>query len=255
MTETYVDMLKQELLDRKERSSLYSERAFARDLKVSSGFISLLFNGKRFLSPRTAVRFVESLNWSEIKSQKFMQSVQDSQLVQNASKSKPVHKIEDHELDLDQFRLIANLKHFVILEFIQSREKTNLQDIHKKINIENIELEMILKRLLRLGMISKIKSFYKSSDKNRKLKATPSEAIRNFHKNALLCAQKAVDEQAFEKRELKSLIMSVDPDKVHLFKKKISKFFKEFNEKYGNKKGGEVYQMNVQLFSHFKNKE
>lgn len=252
MTADYIDMLKQEFLDRKSRRSQYSERAFARDLDLSSGFISLLFNGKRSLSPRTSLKIVKNLNWSELKTKQFMESVHASQLVENKKEKVIKPAVEDYELELDHFRLVSNVQHFAVLEFIQSRKVASVEMIAEYLGLEKLECEMLLKRLLRLSLIVEDKKGYKTSPKNRKLGGTPSEAIRNYHKQAIKMAHEAVDAQDFSKRELRALTLSIDPKKMKQAKASIDRFIKDFNNKYGNKSGGEIYQLNVQMFSHKK---
>lgn len=254
MTESYVDMLKQEFLDKKSRRPQYSERAFARDLSVSSGFISLLFNGKRSLSPKKGLELVQTLNWSEVKIKKFMGLLQDAQFVASPKRKDITKEIQEQELQLDEFRLISNAYHFIVLGFLQTRKGVEPSEISDYFDLEIIEVEMILKRLYRLGMIELDGMGYKASSKNLKLSSVPSEAVRAYHKQVVDMAYQSIEEQSFEKRELKALILSIDSKKIKQAKKSIATFFKGFNEKFGNKKNGEIYQLNVQLFSHKKEK-
>lgn len=254
MQESYIDMLKEEFLERKKRRPHYSERAFARDLKLSSGFVSLLFNRKRGLSPKTSLDVIKNIGWGEEKSKKFFESVKEEQFVSTKEVSKKVVIQNEYQLAMDEFRLLANINHFVVLEYIQSRSHSSADDILANLNVDKMECELIIERLLRLKMIRKNKDFYEADGVNRKLKATPSEAIRNYHRQALNLAIHAIGEQSFDRRELRALTLSLDPKKIKQAKKAIDRFITNFNKSFGNKKNGEVYQLNTQLFSHKKNK-
>lgn len=258
MDETYIEMLKQEFLDRKQRRSQYSERAFARDLELSSGFISLLFNRKRSLSPRTGLKIVKKLRWSELKTERFLDSVQKAQFFtqkKNDVQKKEREIIPDYEVEMDRFRLISNTHHFSILELIQTRKIKSVDQIIKKLKLQKTECEVVLSRLIRLNLIQFDGKCYTCAKSNRRINGAPSEAIRQYHHQVLELAIDSIESQSFEQRDLKSLTLSLDPQKIKQAKKTLSKFFTDFNKKFGNQENGEIYQLNMQLFSHFKQRE
>ena len=250
MSVTSIEMLKQEFVDRKERRPQYSERAFARDLGLSAGFISLLFNHKRSLSPTMALKISQLLNWSESKSDAFIASVQQAKL--STRKSGDFPKDEDliEELKYDQFRLISNVRHFAVLEFVENRKKATVEKICDYFSIGSAECEIILYRLTRLKMVRQQGNIYVAEPKKRKLKSVPSEAIRSHHSQCLDLAQKALVEQSFEEREFRSLTLSLDPKKIETAKKEMERFLSSFSKKYSTQSRGEVYQVNMQLFTH-----
>jgi transcriptional regulator with XRE-family HTH domain len=53
------------------RKGTYSLRAFARDLSLSPGYLSLVLRGYRRLSLATAYRICEKLGWPQEKSRQF----------------------------------------------------------------------------------------------------------------------------------------------------------------------------------------
>lgn len=67
----YRKLLREELACRMGKNPLYSLRAFARDLKVSSSKISEILNGKQGLSVARALQLVELLGWNEEKANFF----------------------------------------------------------------------------------------------------------------------------------------------------------------------------------------
>ncbi len=80
------EWIKEIYLARKERNPSYSMRAFARDLKVSQAYISLLWNGKRPLSKKVANRMLENLKMPDDEIKKYGAIVED--LKQQFSRSK-----------------------------------------------------------------------------------------------------------------------------------------------------------------------
>jgi len=249
MNETYLDMLKEEYLDRKARSPLYSERAFARDIKLSSGFVSLLFHQKRRLSPKMCLKVLENLNWNEVKSQKFLNLVQKEQLKEVDAKPEGKDNIPSTEIDVDYFRLISNIDHILVLEFIQSRRVKGKEVICDYFGLNNMECDLILKRLERLKLVEFSPKGYSALPEKRKLRGTPSKAIRNYHKGSIQRSLVALDEQDFKKREIRSVSMSMDPKKVSEAKQDVDRFIKKFIKKFGDHSKGEIYQLNLQLFS------
>lgn len=250
----YIDMLKEEYLERKIRRPHYSERAFARDLKLSSSFISLLFNRKRSLSPKTSIEIIKNIGWNDEKIEQFINALKSDQFATSSLSTLDKDYVQ-RDLDLDEFKLISNVKHFAILEFIQSKTGCTPAKIIACIKIEKTECELILNRLLRLNMISKEGAHFYAEDVNRKVHGVPSEAIRNYHRQSINLALESIDEQDFNQRELRSLTLSIDPQKMKLAKKSIDEFITGFNKKFGNKKNGEIYQLNTQLFSHQRKKD
>ena len=251
----YVQMLQEEFEGRKKRRPQYSERAFARDLDLSSGFISLLFNGKRSLSPRTSMTVIEKLNWSEADKKCFIELVQAEQLKKQAPTKSKTKIIETDELEKDHFLFISHLDHFAVLELIQNHEVSSLSYIANKLNVDEESCEEIVDRLFRLGFVEKFENKLVSPQKNRKLRSTPSQAIRNYHRQCLEMAIDSIEEQDFKKRDLRGLTLSIDPKDFPEAQKTIERFFKNFNKKFGNTKNGEIYQFNTQLFSHSQKEE
>lgn len=80
------EWIKEIYLARKERNASYSMRAFARDLKVSQAYISLLWNGKRPLSKKAAMRMLENLKMPADEIEKYGAIVED--LKQQFSRAK-----------------------------------------------------------------------------------------------------------------------------------------------------------------------
>lgn len=248
MSEDCIEMLKQEFVDRRSRRPHYSKRAFARDLGLSSSFLSLLFNKKRILSPKTSFRISKMLNWNEARTSAFLNSAFGKQLHAPQVPTSDKLKVVD-ELEHDRFRLISNPKHFLVLEFLQTRGKSTVDELIDYFSIEKTECEIILYRLLRLDFISEENSFYFASTKHRKVSSVPSESIKSHHEQSLQMAIQALRDQEFNRREFRSLIFNISPSQLSKAKKDIEAFMTRFQKKYSFEEKGEIYQLNIQLFS------
>lgn len=249
----YTEMLKQEYVDRKTRRPAYSERAFARDLKVSPGYVSLLFRGQRALSPAKGFEVAQRLGWPEEKTNLFVSAIQAKNLVSSTTsttkgkrKNGPFAKFE--ELELDSFRFIADLNHLAALTLVQSRDGQSVSSIAKVLAISIVEAELVVSRLKRLGLVAQDKGALKPSKKSVEIKEVSSEAIRSFHRQAIQKGEAAIDEQSVESRNLAALTLSFDMKRMTEAKLFINKFLKAFERKFGNANHGEIYQMNTQFF-------
>lgn len=245
-------MLKQEYMDRKVRRPAYSERAFARDLKVSAGYVSLLFRGQRSLSPAKGLAIAQRLGWSEEKVNQFVASIQKQNLQTSAASSKikstsrPSGKFAD--LELDSFRFIADLNHLAALTLIQSRQGLRSQEVAAVLEVSAVEADLVTARLVRLGLIKQDKQLLRSTKASVEIKDVPSEAIRSLHRQAIQKAEASIEGQPTETRNLAALTLSLDPAKMAGAKLFINRFLKSFEKKFGNADHGEIYQMNTQLF-------
>jgi plasmid maintenance system antidote protein VapI len=79
--------LKREFQWRKEKNPLYSQRAFARDLGLSSGEMSELLAGKRSLTLKKRLRLLDHIELSEQEKKEFLSEVQRERMVYSQSNS------------------------------------------------------------------------------------------------------------------------------------------------------------------------
>lgn len=244
----YLDQLREAYFARKRQNVGYSERAFARDLGISPGYISLVLSGKRRLSLDKAFAIAQRLNWGEIETNQFLEKLQREK-IQGSKGNVGLFLKNDRQLSLDEFNLIADGKHAAILAYLQGHNSASLNQIFKHLGGNRAEIELALKRLLRMRLVSAKKGRYSDCASSHTVKEVSSEAIRRFHREAIANSLVAMDEQPLHCRTFESLITCIDPDKVKNAKIFLRQFLQEFEKKFGNKRDGEVYQMNIQLFS------
>jgi len=238
-----VDFLMAEYVLRKNDNDRYSERAFARDLGLSPGFLKLLFQGKKQLSLARAQEVTQRLQWTEAQRVKFLKSMQS----ESAKKAKSL-KGKFLLSDLDFFE-ISDWFHFAIIELIKAKDgQCSLEVICQRLEISKTEATFALKHLKRLNMVEEIKKGSYRVPDSYEVPSITSEGIRKYHKQMLERAKKAVEEQTMDERDLRSLTLAFDKARVQEAKDDIQKFVAQFEKKYGKGSRNSVYQMSLALF-------
>ncbi|MFT6603904.1 MAG: hypothetical protein ACJARO_001417, partial [Bacteriovoracaceae bacterium] len=80
----------------------------------------------------------------------------------------------------------------------------------------------------------------------------PSSAVRKHHFGMINRALEAVTEQDISERQLSSLTLRIESEKVDDAKAELLEFMKSFNQKYSAIKSDELFQLNFQFFQHTK---
>ncbi|MBC7465864.1 MAG: DUF4423 domain-containing protein [Bdellovibrio sp.] len=261
---SYRDLIKEEFAARIKKNKSYSLRAFARDLNISIGYLSMIFNGKRHLSLNGAMQITQRLQWS-LPDQAYFVSLLEAENpkteINKNFANERIQKIKrDHQkysqVDLDVFTSISVWYYGAIYTLLTMREfKGTVSAISKKLNLQKTDVEVALQCLKRLGFVRVEKAVWHAISDNLKVKSAPSSAIRFYHRQMLDRASKALEEQKFEEREFSNITLTVDPSQIDLAKKKISEFQSEMAQLLEGKKDTELYQLSVQLFKLVNSKE
>jgi cyanate lyase len=127
MKTQFVAELFREYQERKSRSRGYSERAFARDIGLSPGFLKLLMQRKKKISADRARKVARTLMWSEEKIA-FLTS-----------------EVSIHDLD---FLEITDWYHFAVIEMLRT-SKTGLtaDEMGRRLGITRSEVDYAMKHL------------------------------------------------------------------------------------------------------------
>lgn len=254
---SYVNLFKDEFLRRKEKNSLYSLRAFASQIDLSPAYVSLVFRGKRHFSSAKALAVAKKLKWPREKQKYFVSLLEFENPKTEESKESALMSLQKLEssnlqfnsIDVDSFAAISVWYHNAILSLLTIvKGKATTQLIAKRFKIDLFETESALRRLQRLGLVKlKLNSWTSLYDYLR-VPATPSAAIRLYHKQHLTKAAEAMDEQDFDERDFSNMTLTVDRAQLQTAKKKIIDFHNEMARFLEGKNPTEVYQLSVQLF-------
>ncbi len=160
-----------------------------------------------------------------------------------------------HSIDIVGFSQIFQWYYFVLRQLVQipaidlDPEKLS-QRLRKKVSPEKIKEALI--RLCHFGYLEKQGNAYQVRHPDLITPAdVPSQSLRLHHVQMLKRATEAIEEQPVEKREITSVTLRMRPEDLVEAKKRIRQFRDDFDAYFSKEEAGtEVYQLNLQLFSH-----
>ncbi len=251
----YIHILKGQLKERKERNSSFSMRAFAKFLDTPASALSLILNGKRPLTKTKASAFATKLKLQGSDFDNFMDAVNKDEYSRHNEterKEKKLNSEMNYEtIELDQFAIVNDWYHFGILNLTSlDHYQSDPKWISKTLEIGLADCLTAIARLKRLGLLSEKNGILKRTNKSIETPTDiPSESIRNYHKQNIERAVSCLEDVDIKDRDITSIMMPVDKDKIIEAKKMIKNFRKELSAflKSGEK-SDQVYSLNIQLF-------
>jgi uncharacterized protein (TIGR02147 family) len=252
-------LLREELIERCKRNPAYSARAFARDLRVSPAFVSQLLGGTRRLSEQKAHEVSRALSWPQQKSRVFTALVRYENARTTEAKEGIFQELRTMpgalpsnyaftDLSLEYFRVISDWQHLAIAELSQIEGfRPDPRWIARKLGIRATEADVALERLKRIGMlVDNGKGGLKKVD--IRVGDSPSEAIRNFHRQMIEKARIALDKQSPSERDITGTTMAIDPSLLPKAQELIRAFRWQLMELLESGRKRSVYHLSVQLF-------
>jgi uncharacterized protein (TIGR02147 family) len=233
-------LLLQELTARKQRNSSYSLRAFARDLGISAAALSQYMSRKRELSPK---------NRRSIATRMKLSPLEQKQL--EAKPRELTHEEASHEsLSEDQFRLIGDWLSLAVLNLARLREnRAEPKWIANRLGVSLEEATDVLDRLLRLNLVeTKDKRLVRTSKPLTTTSDVPSEAIQKYHLGLLRKAERALLDLPVTDRDVTSITMPTDPEKLLEAKKILKRTAHRIAKLVATDAASEVHVLSMQLF-------
>lgn len=239
MSSGFVNFLAKEYQRRKKKNPRYSLRAYASSLGISSGRLSEFMSGKRQPGLSTIEKFIDLMATSEEARMKLRREFV-------APKRQTLVKE-------DQLRLIKDWYHVAILSLME------IDDFHpdpawiaKRLGITSQETQKALDRLIRVGLIEVDKSsgherWHLSQASTTTTHDVPSSALRESHRQTLVQTMRALEEVSVEMRDITSLTMAIDIDKIPQAKKEIRIFRRKLCRLLESGQKKEVFNLNIQL--------
>lgn len=255
---SYRAVLREEFETRCSRNSLYSLRAFARDLKISPARISEIFSGKQGLSVVWAEKIASRLGYTAAETQVFCDLVQaesgKSELKRRLARTRLAQRASDKEssLQLDAFQAIADWHHFALLELTTiARFKSDADWIAKRLGVSESAASLAIERLIRLGLLERASDgkLMAKDDFNASPDGIPSAALKQYHRQILEKALYALYRQSVSERSITNMILSFDQSSMQEAKELIKKFRRGFSRKLpASKVKDSVYCLSIQFF-------
>lgn len=253
----YREQLKSEYKRRQTVNPRYSLRAFARDLGLSSGFLSLLLNGKKKLSDAKAIELAEVLGLGPSGAEEFYRLVR----LNNARTEKAQALIaregrndsvgEFSTLNLDAFQVISDWYHYAITELTYCKDfKPTAEWVGRRLGISTETAKAALERLVRLGLLKKSgRTLVKTEAFIATPTDRPSASLRSFHGQMIEKAKQALTTQSVDERDITGITIALDREKLAMAKKEIRRFRQRMAKLLEGGSPSSVYQLNVQLFN------
>lgn len=245
--------LLEELARRQQTNPRYSQRAFAKQMRLSAGELSEILRGRRALSLKSALKIARALglNSTETKHLVHLSQIEKSaRFGAQEALLQPSLKVDSAQLEMDAFHLISDWYCLAILNLADCVGfEWNTNWIANRLGITRAQAQSALDRLERIGLI-------KCADGRRRIdkqhvyttSGVSSDAIRAYHRAMLKKASDALDFQKVEERELSGVGLAIDPRNLESMRQDISDFQEQMLAKYAKGKRLEVYQLQIALF-------
>jgi len=234
------ELLSWELNERSKRNPSYSLRAFAKQLNVDSSYLSKILSGRRKLSRRAESSLAKKLNLDPVKWQAMNES-------------------EFQQIEMDQFKLIADWYHYAILELIHTDNfRPSVSWIARSLRISFGEAHDAVERLKRLNMIhiAADGSWQVGVQNSTTHCDRTNEALQKMQTQILNQAIQALTNTPIEDRDQSTITMCVSEARLDQAKLMIKNFRRElmhFLE--GGRARDRVYQLSISLFPISQKKE
>lgn len=231
------------LQEKTKRNPQFSLRAFARLVEVSPAVLSRILNGKRKMTFALAVRIADALKMGPMEREtlySFYLSETDRPRTDSAGK----------ELTIDCFNAMKEWYHYGITQllYVENFREDN-KWIAKILGISELEAKLAIERLVRLEILDR--------DENGKLFRTAthlttstdvaSSGIRHFQKQILEKSIESLERDPLMERDITSITIAINEDKIEEAKKEIKKFRMKMSEFLSEGSKTRVYNLGVHL--------
>jgi uncharacterized protein (TIGR02147 family) len=253
----YRALLRRELAARSNANPRYSQRAFARDLRLRPNRLSEILNGKQGLSRASALAVAQRLGWSAGERERFCD------LVDSRHARSPARRIEaqervrkgatspkQHVLADEIFQAIADWQHLAILELTTTRGfRADPAWIARRLAMPRAVAKGALERLERLGLVVRRGGELAAANEvDIAPGGVPSAAVRRFHAQVLEKAERALATQSVDEREVATAFIAVPADRYAEAAQAVQAFVRDFSQRFGAAGADELFSLGVQLF-------
>lgn len=159
-------------------------------------------------------------------------------------------------IDLDKFSYLADWYHFVVKQLLTTPGfEEDYELIAKRLGkkVTPATVRKAVQTMINLGVIARdqkgnLTAVAQGIDTQSDIK---NDALQSHHRQMLERATEALEEPVLE-REFQALALKFNRKNLPQAKQDIRRFMDEFDQKYCVEDGKDVFQLNVQLFSHTK---
>lgn len=257
--EDYRKVLQQEFEARCRNEQQYSLRKFAKDIGLSPGTLSETLNNNVNISPSRARVIARKLEFSPERTEWFYNLVASqaarSKLQRMAADARlrEIDALGFDALTLETHKFVADWSTQTLYALVETDGFTDdVPLLAKRLGISVAAAQDAWDRLVRLGLVTKHKSGWRTSRKMlRFFSDTPSDTLQQVHRQFLQKAQESLVSQSLPKREINSIVMSIHSSKLKLAKEMLIEFQKRFIREVSDSHPSpdSVYCLGTQFFS------
>lgn len=249
-------------LKRKQMAnSLYSQRAFARDLGVSSAFVTKVLTGQRTLPLNRFKKISKLLEMDITEQDQYLQSVVFHSLkspeLRSLVQQRPLmvsSKMDKYSRqDKKKFHVLGEWYNVAILDLVTCTNfNADPKVIARRLGITAQQASNSLDGLVRVGILEKKNGTYEKVEKDILFPVSQSQQlIQNFHRQMIKKAYDQLAKQSeadYDRRLITGFTIAANLENLEKLKKLIFDFSSEAGEQLSSGECTEVYQLNVQLF-------
>ncbi|MEC9282511.1 MAG: TIGR02147 family protein [Bdellovibrionota bacterium] len=241
-SKVFLQVLRRELLTRKESNPSYSLRAFAKSLKIDPGLLSKIINQKRQPTQNLMKSCLDKLRMDLEENLKLYQS--------NASLDEKHKSLNSSDLiPISKWYFFAILDLFHLPDF-----ENNIDWMSKRIGIDRKTTEIALDLLVQSKHLEKVNANYqlRTDSSNWVNFNNTTETKKSLQKQILQKAIQSIDDIDFKHRESSSLSLPINTAMIPEMKTLMDEFKQkviELSDKYDEiSPPNEVYQLSMQFF-------
>ena len=252
----YVHILNEEFEIRRSSNPSYSLRAFARDIDIRPSQLSSILNSKAGLGSAKASDIAKNLGFSETETKVFLALVDlkhaKSKKISDAAKKileETTYSGEFKNLSVDGFKFISDWIYFAILSTMELDDYNGKPSfIATSLGLEISQVEEALKVMLKLDIVDyRDSKFIITGEMFTTTHDLASRPLRKFHKQNLHKSMDALDDVPVELRDITTMTMAIDKEKLPEAKKRIRDFRRSLCKFLEGGAKNEVYNINIQL--------
>lgn len=254
-------ILSRALKRKQSANSLYSQRAFARDLGVSSAFVTKLLTGQRTLPLNRFRKLARLLEMDSTEQDEYLRAMifhslkspELRALMQERSFTVPSKMGKYARQEKRRFHVLEDWYNLAVLDLATCVDfNPDPKIIARRLGITALQASESLSCLVRLGLLRHTEGTYEKTDKDVFFPAARSQdLIRNYHRQMIRKAYDSLGkktEEDFESRLITGFTIAANPEHMEKLKKMIFDFASEAGEQFSSGECSEVYQLNIQLF-------
>ncbi len=228
----------------------YSQRALARDLAVSSSYLSKVFRGEKAPSHRMLLTLLGKLDIQE--KEKFLHSAIYHSLPDSATKKLYLHQDQIppfKEVEKIFFGVLSSWLNLAILDLSTCMNfQSNAKWIAERLGATPEEVSQSLGQLFFLGFLVNKQGQWTKAERRLKFTAPESTEIRKYHQQALQKGLEELETNDRSRRYITGMTLAVNPKKLPQAREMLRHWLKESWDVLSEGECTEVYQLNFQLF-------